>query len=500
MHKFEELGHASFAGNRYADAEKYLSKAIHLRTRLPTAPEATTIALKAKLAVVFCFQERWDDAESILTPLSDKKRDINTLATHCLHVLSVAFLGINDLARAERNCKRTLTWKKKIIGKHHPSYLETVALQARICDEKGDTVDAEAWRHWLPRNILLSHSTALEYLEKLFPEPRSFEFEPVEQLYPEVEDGEALKFFEELRRTQSSLDSYKAYIAERLSFVPAGYVSIVSDHIRRTKTAVAALTSDYASIQRAVSAGKAEPKQLSDLLTEFSRGDSTPWKVAPVTNKYREKMDFIATVTAKGAKYIGFNGLSLKAELARNDCCENLYLFYFNDEAILNAESWSSHLSLLELLQDDPGEKVVLLVDCDAKAVNENCPRIIHRRNGRIITHDLLEEREFLAANCIIRYDEAHIDRSKTTRPLQRRPVRIPCPGLECESGVCYSWLCSKCHQSVEYGYIDDRLYCGCGSCRYDLWEFKCNNPKHGSVWKMHDLQKLRQLLNACRF
>jgi GTPase SAR1 family protein len=49
----------------------------------------------------------------------------------------------------------------------------------------------------------------------------------------------------------------------------------------------------------------------------------------------------------------------------------------------------------------------------------------------------------------------------------------------------------------VEYGYVDDRLYCNCGACRYDQWEFKCKDPRHGFAWERYDNDTLMNFLKA---
>ncbi|KAK3352214.1 hypothetical protein B0T25DRAFT_580173 [Lasiosphaeria hispida] len=47
----------------------------------------------------------------------------------------------------------------------------------------------------------------------------------------------------------------------------------------------------------------------------------------------------------------------------------------------------------------------------------------------------------------------------------------------------------------VEYGHVDDRLYCDCGASPFDAWELKCNDQSHGSIWARYNGDVLMPLL-----
>jgi hypothetical protein len=162
--KFKELGQLSFDEEDYPKVEAYLRKAVAVTKLSDPSWDETSTPLQAKLAFALCFQEKWDDAESILWVMSDTRKDINILAIHCLHALSIAYLEEKNLEKADRICRRALLWKKKVYKKQHPFYFESLALLARICDAKGDSVESEAWLHLLPPNTSYSPSTALDYL------------------------------------------------------------------------------------------------------------------------------------------------------------------------------------------------------------------------------------------------------------------------------------------------------------------------------------------------
>jgi hypothetical protein len=148
---FENRGLAELANKNHQEAEKWLLKAInlgHLRSpKSATTPER----LKASLAVAYCFQSKWSEADNLLYPMSDSRGKLDALALNCLHAVSIAFfMTSDDFEDAARTCKKALLGKKKLLGRSHNSYLLTVDLMVRICNAKGDSVETQGWRHFLP--------------------------------------------------------------------------------------------------------------------------------------------------------------------------------------------------------------------------------------------------------------------------------------------------------------------------------------------------------------
>ncbi|OCK73352.1 hypothetical protein K432DRAFT_430634 [Lepidopterella palustris CBS 459.81] len=179
--KFENLGRRSLAEKDYGKAETYCLKAIHIAESSDTSSKVRATPLKAILAVIYCFEEKWEDAESLLQSVLDAKGHIDPLVMHCLHVVSMAYLdGGNkdhakrlfpmayldesDLDSSDRLCRTALLWKENILGKCHPSYLQTVHLLARICDAKGDRAQAEGLRHLIPEVMLPNIHSRNSYL------------------------------------------------------------------------------------------------------------------------------------------------------------------------------------------------------------------------------------------------------------------------------------------------------------------------------------------------
>ncbi|KAH0556291.1 hypothetical protein GP486_005782 [Trichoglossum hirsutum] len=305
-----------------------------------------------------------------------------------------------------------------------------------------------------------------------------------------------VRLFDEFRSTQRTLNDYFTYISSRQFCVPPDHIRAVADWLNSARTAGKAIRSEYANVLQETRAGSADAGKLCHLLEEFQSGKSAPEGVTALTKKYAEKLEFVDILMEKGARYIGYNGLSLDDELQKNQFGD-VYTFHFSEQARREGDVWTDNVHLLlDLLQDGGGSKLVLVVDCDVKGDMLERPYISHWRNCRIVTDDVLIEQRFLADKCVIRYSDDYMDRASIPKPVMRRAVRMPCPGPECSRGIRCDWICFRCHALVEYGHVDRFLYCNCGRCLYTEYDFRCNDPKHGRDFKDYDQQQLFQELD----
>ncbi|KAE9967586.1 hypothetical protein EG327_011384 [Venturia inaequalis] len=149
---FEKRGLQKLADKEYEQAEKFLCKAISLRK--PSSKTTTSLEhIKANLADCYCQQAKWEDADRLLSELSDSRNKLDILALHSLHAVSHVYFGKANLDAADRTCRKSLLGKKKLLGKTHESYYLTLLLLACICDAKGDEVQGDGWRHFLPASL-----------------------------------------------------------------------------------------------------------------------------------------------------------------------------------------------------------------------------------------------------------------------------------------------------------------------------------------------------------
>jgi predicted GTPase len=301
--------------------------------------------------------------------------------------------------------------------------------------------------------------------------------------------------FEDLREAQQSLFDYRRRVLQHKHCVPSHHIRLVEAHLSKARVAEATLKSNYASVLRDVRAG-ADAQRMWQLLQEFRDGESSPKELMSVA-LFTEKMDFVDLITAEGARYIGYRGSSLDTELAKNPH-DDAFILFFNQDIRRKCRLWKENFALfLELLRDKAKKRVVIAVDCDAIEQPLESSYISQTRNSHVVVEDVLERNKLLANNCTMRFNARSMQKSLQERPLQRRAVKIPCPSTFCSQTLRCNWVCSECYTMVEYGYTDDLLYCSCGGCRFDQWEFKCKDPMHGSEWRKYDNQKLLQLLKA---
>lgn len=300
--------------------------------------------------------------------------------------------------------------------------------------------------------------------------------------------------FEDLCEAQQSLCDYRRRILQHKHCVPSDHIRLVEAHLSKARVAEATLKSNYAIVLKDVRAG-ADAQRMWQLLQEFRDGESSPKELMSVA-LFTEKMDFVDLITAEGARYIGYRG-SLDTELAKNPH-DDAFILYFNHDIQRKCRLWKENFALfLELLRDKTKKKVVIAVDCDAIEKPLESSYISQTRNSRVVVEDVLERNNLLAKNCTMRFKARSMQKSLQERPLQRRAVKIPCPSTSCSRTLRCDWVCSECYSMVEYCHTDDLLYCSCGGCRFDQWEFKCKDPMHGSQWWKYDNQRLLQLLKA---
>jgi GTPase SAR1 family protein len=310
-----------------------------------------------------------------------------------------------------------------------------------------------------------------------------------------------VQLFDELCGAQQNLHDYYARIRQHSHCIPPQHIQAVADQLSKARAAEATLKANYANLLRNVRSAKADAVelwrlQLRQLPEEFRAGESSPENILSMA-KYNEKIDFVDHISSKGAQYIGYESSSLNNALSANPY-DDAYVLFFNDHIRCHCDRWNENLNLLqELLQDGSEGKLVLVVDCSVFNQPLQKSYISQMRNARVIVEDVLEQRKTLANNCIMKYNEAHMDRKLIEKPLQRRVVKVPCTGRYCSRTLCCNWMCFRCNMAVEYGYVDDNMYCDCGGCPYDQWEFRCKDPRHGSSWMKHDKTRLLQLLQA---
>jgi GTPase SAR1 family protein len=308
-----------------------------------------------------------------------------------------------------------------------------------------------------------------------------------------------IQLFDSFRRCRQALHTYQTYALRQTRFLPPEHLTTVSGNSRALKASEDELKRRFSQALREVRSLREDPDVLWQLHREFSSGNEAPTRCSTIAETYREKMSFIRSMTNQGALYIGYNGLSVQAELSRRGALES-YIFRFSQSAMKDQAMWNANCTLLaDLLQQRRKSTLVAIVDCDAENVTLEKAQIVHYHNGEQVSNDVLEQQKFFADKYLARYQEGKLDTKDHKRPLKRRFVKIGCPGRDCNRNVLCDWLCFKCLAPIEYGYSDDYIYCDCGRTSYQNFDFKCRGDHHGQGYDTYSPKDLYTLLRGLK-
>ncbi|KAJ6255890.1 hypothetical protein Dda_9349 [Drechslerella dactyloides] len=307
------------------------------------------------------------------------------------------------------------------------------------------------------------------------------------------------RLFEDISEARRSLNSYLQRLKRHNACIPRQHITDTEKKLRDISAFEISLRSKYGHLLTDVRSGRAEHQSLWNLLRESQENiEANLSGETPSTTYFQQKMEFMDLVLSKGGLYIGYDGSSIENALA-NSALDDAFVFFFNKQAVQDSVSWEANRALLFEFLHDPihgDRQLVVAADCDAIGRDLDKSRISKFRNGILIVDDILERRKALAENCLMRYPSHSIDRTIKQKPLQRRAVKLPCPSPHCDKTLQCAWICSECQNAVEYGFIDDQLYCNCGSCRYDQWELRCKQLEHGTTWHSYPKEEMKRLLD----
>ncbi|KAI1635356.1 hypothetical protein F4809DRAFT_614425 [Biscogniauxia mediterranea] len=305
-----------------------------------------------------------------------------------------------------------------------------------------------------------------------------------------------VQLFEEVDESLQSLREYVAKLRNHPCSIPPQHLYSTTEILSRSIGNEAMLKSEYAGLLKDVRSGRSGPQELWELLNQFLDGVSSPRKIQCVMI-YEEKMELEDFLAREGIHFVGYHSKMLETLLHENHH-DDAFVLYFNDHLRHHSETWKETFPVfLEIARDKSRNKIAIIVDCDSQNIALTEPIIVQFRDGRVIVDDVVEQRKVLAANCIMRCHQDALDRSIKHKPIQRRAVKIPCPNTNCDRNLRGNWICAYCQSVIEYGFVDKYLYCDCGAGLYDAWEFKCNDPRHGSRWSQYENSKFQDFLDS---
>ncbi|KAK3399956.1 hypothetical protein B0T20DRAFT_373090 [Sordaria brevicollis] len=306
-----------------------------------------------------------------------------------------------------------------------------------------------------------------------------------------------IQFLDDWADAQQKFNSYVARCKDCPTAIPPDHLRLIVRKLRPVKTDEFAFKASFAEALKGVRYGTANENSLRDLLVGIEDSELSPEKLRAIAI-HRGSLDFKDQMSSLGATYIGYNSTSPTTILSRGNY-DDAFVLNFNS-SLQSSPEWDDTIQLFKELSSPQSNRTLLLaVDCDAAGTPLDKVFISQYRSGRVFIEDLLEHRKILASNCIMQYDQEWLDSSVNTKPVQRRPVKVPCPRQSCDQTLHCQWICATCRSLVEYGHVDDRLYCDCGATPFDHWLFKCQDCRHGSQWTQYERPVLSQLLDSLK-
>ncbi|KAL1892594.1 hypothetical protein Sste5346_006879 [Sporothrix stenoceras] len=296
---------------------------------------------------------------------------------------------------------------------------------------------------------------------------------------------DVLAWFDQVNAVWSKLVGYAGFLARHRPYAPFSCVQDVKAVVESVPVEAAELKRTYSRVLvqgRMHGLDRPEVKALHDRFLQLvSRCEQT----LDLAEEQHAKITFAHAAVARGAIYVGHNGVDLDKVVRASAAAhrEAYVLRYSQAAAAADETAWVANQKLLWELLDQKTKPlaVVVVLDCDALGQLLDRVRIVHHdQQGKAVTQDLHEQRQFEADQSFARWTPGALESGGTIqRPVQRRMVKIPCPGARCNSLLQCQWVCSKCHSQIEFGYADDYLYCDCGRAKFNKWQFKCNGTDH---------------------
>ena len=304
-----------------------------------------------------------------------------------------------------------------------------------------------------------------------------------------------IRLFNEFQICQRNLDRHEKKVQDNARYLPPNSLRLIEQRQMRRQAAEEDLRSNLARTLNAVRGG-ADAASLRTLLARYRQGDLSPGYIANVGDSHQKKIDFISKAVAQGAHYVGYDGSSLENILPKRPGSE-AYVLYFTSAAMSDHSTWpANHDLLFEMLKKRDPNKLFAIVDCEATSEPLQNVHIASFEDGQQISDNYLEYKLYMADKCFAAYAEETLETKDIQKPIERRHVKIPCPGPQCNRED-REWICPRCVESVEYGFSDQYIYCGCGRSLYTNYTFNCNSDLHGSQLMSYNRDRLLKLLQS---
>ncbi|KAF9769215.1 hypothetical protein IL306_013376 [Fusarium sp. DS 682] len=297
--------------------------------------------------------------------------------------------------------------------------------------------------------------------------------------------------FDDCNASKERLEEYRQSLVGREQYLARNHIDDVDAAITRLDAHRKDLQRGLQRIVLGIRDGTIDEHHLQQL---HAAAESYPKGISTIAGQQSDKLKFIEESSNSGATYIGFNGACINERTLSRD--PPPYQFLFNNAVLKSSSSWNEQCTALrEFLHNPQNQNQVFIVDCDAPSEYRELEAPIFGPMQSIAKpvielsqyHDMpadpgtrtrRAENRRRTQKCIARCEPGEFD-FDARRSAEGRLVKIPCPGMSCDSHMSREWTCATCDTLLEFA-MDDRIYCDCGSAPYSAWDFKCNSDSHG--------------------
>ncbi|KAF4959667.1 hypothetical protein FSARC_10654 [Fusarium sarcochroum] len=326
--------------------------------------------------------------------------------------------------------------------------------------------------------------------------------------------GLFMDLFDGFNASKGRLEDYNHSLKGKEQYVTREHIDHVKIALNRLNMSQAYVKTEFKKIVEKVRNRIVDDYQFQRLHNDVVSSAESPEQLSAIAGQQTDKIDFIDYIVGLGATYIGFNGLSLGNIFI--PCGGPIpYVFEFNNAVLKSSSTWKDQsAALAEFLMGLKRHNQVFLVDCDAPSVHKELEHAhfgpyrgdIEAVPERMDEHETPREHQTSPTypmvaqgpeKCIARCDPTALDTLDAERPTRRRLVRISCPGRRCDSHSRRKWACADCDQPIEFGFVDDYIYCDCGRGTFNAWRFKCNGERHGRDFDKYSSKELLRLLRG---
>ncbi|KAL2680400.1 hypothetical protein Neosp_007998 [[Neocosmospora] mangrovei] len=370
-----------------------------------------------------------------------------------------------------------------------------------------------------------------------------------------------MSLFDEFASGKERLGKYYKILLENRPYVHGEHITFVNMAIHGLDRWKDHVQQRLAPMLESIRSGAVGPQNLHKLFNIVEAETGSPRSIKPLCDRETKKLRFLSKAVAEGAIYVGQGESPLeKIQTPRNDPgCRAILV---NTAWTQHNIAWGAQFdSFIRLIRMSPQDNPTYVVDCDAPfcRLELEVAHLTRYMSGRELIAKLTEEPPAAATKsfdqntqssldakeddqihvppvnhdnwqfpdtqdtddgessedseesvplpeyCLARYGS---NRSNTTNrsgteegfePLDRRFIKIPCPGMHCNHNTPCEWICFHCSEPLEFCVTDEHIYCDCGHHPHTTYDFKCNGELHGPGFAKYPLDRLLTMLRGLK-